>query len=89
MACYIVTFQTASETSRQKVIEKLKSYQYYCPIHDNCWAILTDQSAANIRDAVITVMSTGERLFVIRSGTEGAWLNTYGNDNSDWLKKNL
>ena len=65
------------------------TYSGYCPIHDNCWAILTDQKAAEVRDSVAEVMEQGERIFVIRSGTEGAWRNIYGDKNSDWLKENL
>jgi hypothetical protein len=89
MTCYIVTFQTNSEATRNEVRELLKSYRYYCPIHDNCWAIKTEEKATQIRDKVYNAMAAGERAFVIRSGTEAAWFNSYGEKNNEWLKENL
>lgn len=89
MTCYIVTFQTNSETSRDKVCERLKTYRAYCPIHNYCWAILTDKKAVDVRDYIAEVLGSDERVFVIRSGTEAAWRNSYGEKNSEWLKNNL
>ena len=89
MKCYIVNFETSSSEVNEKVKEKLKLYNGYCPISDNCWAILTDKSAAQIRDSISLVIESGDRIFVLRSGSEGAWKNTYGEKNSKWLKENL
>lgn len=89
MSCYIVTFETHSDASRERVTERLKSLHGYCPIHRYCWAMLTDKTAKELRDAVVEVMQPGERIFVIRSGTEAAWKNSYSEKNNEWLKKNL
>jgi len=89
MNCYIVTFQPNSEASRAKIVEKLKSFAWYCPIHNYCWAIKTDKTAVSVREEVDSVMDASERIFVIKSGIEAAWRNTYGEKNSEWLKKNL
>ncbi len=89
MTCYIVTFQTNSEASNDKVQEFLKSYRYYCPIHDHCWAINTEQRAVEIRDKIQNVLDQGERVFVVRSGTEAAWFNSFGEAYDKWLRENL
>lgn len=89
MTTYIVTFQTNSEISRSKVVDILKTYTSYCPIHNYCWAIKTDEKATQIRDKFTSILSSTERLFVIRSGTAAAWFNSYGKDNNTWLKENL
>ena len=89
MTCYIVTFQTKSEESRNKIIEVLKGYDSYCPIHNYCWAIETEEKSGVICDKIKVAMDSDERLFVIRSGTEAAWTNSYGDKNTDWLKENL
>ncbi|HRH95221.1 MAG TPA: hypothetical protein PLB55_04770 [Prosthecobacter sp.] len=89
MTCYIVTFETKSEVSRQRVKDRLKQFGRFCPIHKYCWAILTEQSAKEVRDEVAKSIDTGERIFVIRSGTEAAWKNSFGEKNNAWLKKNL
>lgn len=89
MQCYIVTFQIDTEETINKVKELLKSYGYYCPIHNNCWAIKTEENAIQIRDKIQALLSINDRLFVIRSGTEAAWYNSYGEKHSKWLKENL
>lgn len=87
--CYIVTIETASDEVREKVRQRLKAYGIFCPIHKYCWAIVTEQKASEIRDHVAEVMGSADRLFVIRSGTAAAWRNSYGPQNSEWLKKHL
>jgi len=87
--CYIVTFQVASQEAREKLRARLKAYGRFCPIDKNAWAILSDKSAVDIRDDLARDLDSGDRLFVVRSGTEAAWRNPYGPKNSEWLKKNL
>ncbi len=89
MNCYIVTFEIISAERKNSVKNKLKEYGAYCPINDNCWAIATDQSAVAVRDNVGQALNPDDRIFVIRSGTEAAWKNAYGNENSKWLKERL
>lgn len=89
MTCYIVTFEVSDISRKSQLKEKLKQYDMYCPIHDNCWAIVTDQTAVQVREFVDAVLNSADRIFVIRSGSEAAWRNTYGDQNSNWLKKHL
>jgi len=89
MTCYIVAFEVESATNRAKLKESLKSYGSYCPINTNCWAILTDKSAAKIRDHLMEVIPTSDKIFVFKSGVEAAWRNVFGQKNTDWLKENL
>ncbi len=101
MACYIVTFelkspahvlglpQTALKSRLAGLQTALKSYPGYCPLNATSWAIKTDKKAREVRDHLATKLGPGDRLFVIRSGSEGAWRNPYGEENNDWLKKNL
>ena len=89
MTTYIVTFEINDKDRRLKVKEYLKSYSYYCPIHQNAWAVMTDKKAVDIRNALNNVTESVDRVFVIRTGTEAAWRNSYGEKNNEWLKKNL
>ena len=86
---YIVTFSVNSEESRNKVREELKKYSSYCPIHKYCWAVETDEKSTTIRDKIKAVLQPEESVFVIRSGTEAAWYNSYGEKNNNWLKEKL
>lgn len=75
--------------TRRKIVALLKAYRKFCPIHRHCWAIVTDESAKQIRDSVKALLAPKDRLFVVRSGTEAAWRNSYGPTNNEWLKKYL
>ncbi len=89
MKCYIVSFETSSEDATKALEMRLKSYPNYCPINKYCWAIMTEQSAAQIREHLSGALNfKTDHLFVILSGTESSWY-TYGAKNSEWLKKNL
>jgi hypothetical protein len=87
--CYIVAAELSSDEVRAKVRKRLKAYGGYCPILHDCWAIMSDEPATAIRDDVKQDLDEGDRLFIIRSGTEAAWRSPYGPKNSDWLKKYL
>ena len=58
MSCYIVTFDVADSTARSAVEEHLKKeYGAFCPIHEHCWAIVTDKSASQIRDGLTPLIA--------------------------------
>lgn len=89
MTTYIVTFEVPDTSRKSALKESLKRYNTYCSIHDNCWAILSDQTPSQIRDSLAGALSESDRIFVIRSGTYAAWRNAYGPKNSEWLKERL
>ena len=89
MVCYIVTFEVKNPVKLASLTEALKTYGTYCPIHENAWAIITANTAAQIRDHLTPLIDPTDRLFIVRSGAEAAWSNAYGEQHSDWLKKNL
>jgi len=88
MACYVVTFEPVGAAAAQTIRERLQTLGAYCPIHAYCWAVLTEMTAAQLRDLLIRDIQASH-IFVVRSGTEAAWINTYGEKNSEWLKNNL
>lgn len=89
MKCYIVTFQTESEETLELIKQTLISYNIFCPINSSCWAIKTDESAVQIRDKLMDLVDDSDRIFVVRSGTEAAWYNSFGDKHDEWLKDNL
>ncbi len=46
----------ASSENKSKLKERLKAYGTFCPINDNCWAIVTNQTAAQVRDYLMEVI---------------------------------
>lgn len=88
MSCYVVIFDANGNAADATIRERLKTLNAYCPITNWSWAVLSDSTAAQLRDFLSQELP-GSRIFVIRSGTEAAWINAFGTANSDWLKKNL
>lgn len=88
MTTYVIAFEV-SAAKREEFVSKLKAYGSYCPINAGCWAVSTAKGAAQIRDELMVGMTSSDRVFVIRSGTEAAWVNSYGENHNTWLKNNL
>jgi hypothetical protein len=90
MTCYIVSFQAKELATRNAIRKQLKSYDLYCLITTSTWAVVTDDKAKDIRNALGELIDDEDRVFVIRSGTEGAWRNAgRGSETNEWLKENL
>ena len=89
LTTYIVAFYADNPATHQSVIDALRGYGNYCPIHNNCWAIQTDTDARSVCVCLQAVINNRGSAFIIRSGVEAAWLNTYGEKNAEWLKANL
>ena len=89
MTTYIVTFEVNNADRENALVERLQQYDRYCPIHGNCWAVVSDKTAAEIRDFLDETLDVSDRIFVIRSGVAAAWRNTYGEKNTEWLKERL
>ncbi|OGO79787.1 MAG: hypothetical protein A2Y21_12005 [Clostridiales bacterium GWC2_40_7] len=89
MSCYIVLFEVQEASRLSALTDALKSYSSYCPVTAHAWAVITETGAKEVRDKLLPLVGRKDQIFVIRSGTEGAWLNAYGPKHSEWLKKNL
>ena len=85
--CYIVAYDLVSERDYDSLYEAIQSYSKWARITDSTWVIVTKRSAVEIRDHLLTVMDGDDRLFVVKSGVEGAWSNVVCRNK--WLKDNL
>ena len=89
MTTYIVTFEVNAPTRKSNLVAKLQQFNGYCPIHENCWAVLSDKPLADIYYFLNEVIDSTDRIFIIRSGTHAVWRNDYGDKNIEWLKERL
>ena len=89
MTTYIIAFHVDDSDKRVALKHKLAESNNYCPIHENCWAIISNETPVKIRDDLQQVIDDTDSIFVIRSGTYSAWLNSYGKKNNEWLKEYL
>ena len=89
MKTYIVTFDIDDTSENDRIVEYLKRHENVRQIHRYCWAINTALSAVDLRNAINNHVPVGASVFVVRSGVEAAWRNSYGQNTDDWLKQRL
>ncbi|ACZ75291.1 putative SinR-like protein [Dickeya parazeae Ech586] len=88
MSVYQINYDLRKQRDYSPLIERIKSYGYWCHPLESAWIIVTDQTAVQVRDNLKAVMDSDDGLLVTRLQGEAAW---YGlsNEISQWLKDNL
>ena len=86
MQCYIISFQT-SLSDKTGLENAIKSYGTWAKLTLNSWVVVCEKPAKDIRDHIFSNLAQGDRLVVVRSGTEAAWRNPIASNK--WLKDNL
>ena len=87
MTCYIISYDLRKNRDYESLYAAIKSYSTWARITESTWAVVTSKSAVEIRDHIAGVIDSDDRLFVVKSGVEAAWLNT--RCNNKWLRDNL
>lgn len=87
MNCYVISFDIKVGISYNALTNAIKSYGTWARITESTWAVVTSQPSDKVRDHLIGYIEKNDRLFVIKSAREAAWINAMCNN--DWLKKNL
>ena len=86
--CYLISYDLRAPGRNYDILyQAIKGYRTWARITESYWAIVTTQSASEIRNYLVQFMDSNDRLFVIKSGKEAAWRNARAN--SDWLKNHL
>lgn len=87
MKCYIITYDLRKFRNYDALYFAIKSYGTWGKITESTWAIVTNQSTAEIRNYLLNFIDNDDRLFVIKSGGEAAWQNTIAENH--WLQQHL
>ena len=87
MATYIITAETTNAATYEKLYGAVKSYGTWARITEWSWAVVSDKKSTEVRDHLEQYLARGDRLLVVRSGTESAWGNV--RCNSEWLQEHL
>lgn len=87
--CYIVSYDlcTPGRSNYEELYAKLKSYAYWGKLTESTWAIVTTENSVQIRDSLRSTIDENDRLIVIKSGQEAAWIKTKAT--SEWVKTNI
>lgn len=87
MACYIISYDLTESNDYNNVYEALRSYKIWARITESTWAIVTNDTAVQVRDRLMAEVTNKDRIFVVRSGKSAAWINP--RCKNEWLKKHL
>lgn len=88
MAAYLISYDLLKQGQNYTgLYDAIKSYGGWAHVNQSVWIVVTDKTAVEIRDHLKAKVDSNDRLFVIRSGTEGAWQNAICSN--EWLKNNL
>ncbi len=88
MPCYIISYEL--KQPRASYIDfstEIKSYRANRQIFDHAWAVVTDDSAADIRDRLWELLDPDDGIFVLKSSREAAWQDV--RCENQWLRDNL
>lgn len=89
MACYIIAYDLfdADSAEYEELSEAIKSYGTWARIAESTWAVVSDESASEVRSYLGSFMKNKDRIFVVKSGKAASWKNVRCRD--EWLKNNL
>ncbi len=87
MNCYMVIYDLHVGADYEGLASAIKAYGTWAKITESSWAVVTQATAAQVRDNLMSYIGGGDRLFVLRSGGEAAWINALCRD--EWLKNRL
>lgn len=87
MKCYIIAYEIKNFRNYDSFYNAIRSYGTWGKITESMWAIVTNQSSAQIREYLSKFIDLNDRLFVIKSGGEAAWQNSIADN--DWLKQQI
>lgn len=89
MNCYIISYDLnrGSDFDYSRLHDAIKAYGTWAHINKSVWAVVTSQSAAEVRGSLMERMDSGDSIFVVKSGVEAAWSNVICRNK--WLQDNL
>ena len=82
-----LTNQKSSEKVYEDSYAEIKSYGTWAHITESCWAVVSVDSAAAVRDRLLMCMRDCDRLMVVQSAHVAAWNNPMCEN--EWLHNNL
>ena len=88
MATYIIGYDLHEGEDYEDLIDAIKTYGTYWHHLDSTWIIVTDETAAEIRDKLKKHIKNDDELLVVKSGGVGAWTG-FNDKGSNWLKEHL
>ena len=88
MTCYIISYDLRLPgRDYESLYAAIRAYGTWAHVNQSVWAVVTTQTAAEVRDNLLSHLDSNDRLFVVKSGIEAAWRNVICKN--EWLKEHL
>lgn len=89
MSTFIISYDLKTPGKNyDDLIKAIESYGTWWHHFGSTWCIVTEKTAAQVRDHLKQHMDNNDKLLVVKSGGEGAWFG-FNDKGSQWLKDNL
>lgn len=86
--CYIITFELNNPgINEQKLIEEIKSSNFWAKLNSNTFLTLTEKNAILLRDTLTIQLKEGDKLYVGALTNSAAWVGL-GDEVSKWILSN-
>ncbi len=86
--CYIVIYDLrAPGRNYESLYRAIKNYGTWGKISESAWAIVSSKNSVEIRNDLMKYLDRNDRLMIIKSGQDAAWVNAMAS--KDWLQANL
>jgi hypothetical protein len=90
MKVYQINYDLRKQRNYDALYQKIKAYGKWCHPLESCWMVVTEKSAVQIRDELLSAMDSDDGLLVTRLKGEAAWRKLNSNTKmTNWLKNNL
>lgn len=91
MNSIVISYDVAKDGGESSIYQQLyaaiRAYGTWAHIMDSCWAIKTEHSTVEVRDALLGLLRPQDRLIVVQTAHIAAWKNVMCSN--DWLKENI
>ena len=89
MDSYLITYDLCKPGQNyEKLYEAIKKHGKWCHCLESIWIVKSQNSAAAIRDALLSYIDNNDKILVVKLNGEGAWKGIT-DECSKWLKENL
>lgn len=86
--CYIISYDLSKPLrDYDGLINAIKQFPMWGRLTESTWAVVTSNTAVEIRDTLKLHIDSDDKLIVIRSGRAAAWTKCLADNN--WIKENI
>lgn len=86
---YIITYDLSTPgRNYELLLKKIKSHANWARLGGSSYIILSEHSAVEIRDFLVTVLDSNDKIFIGKLSNEAAW-HGLSDEVSNWIKSVL